>query len=116
MSNLGSGHSQVWSSNSQVFSRTQNGNNMVDVQNRISNDTHEKHFNENRESISSDDSSENEASSLDKENYASQSKENNEDKTYTESIRKTSVKHLANRFSTNSTDEKDEVHKHNLVL
>ena len=89
---------------------------MVDVQNRISNDTHEEHFNENRESISSDDSSENEASSFDYENDVRQSKENNEDKKYTEKIRKTSVKHLANRFSTNSTDEKPEVHKQNLVL
>ena len=89
---------------------------MVHAQNRMSNDTHEKHYNENRENISSDDSSENEASSSDNENDVRQNKENNEDKTYTENIRKTSVKQLSNRFSTNSTDEKAEVRKLNLVL
>ena len=95
------------------YSRSQNNTDTEDVvyidDNRINDDTHGKFDNEDRQSISSDDTLENEASSSDNESDVRQSKQNEDDKIYNENSRNTSVKNLASRFSTTSNDDQFEV-------
>jgi len=103
MNNLGSGQTREWSSNSQMFSNYPKANDNMNIPNRMNGYTHGNLHNESRQSLSSNESSENETySHANKENEVIQS---NDD----EKSRKSSVKHLANRFSKDSVDDSIEI-------